>query len=143
MSQAEAAGEAGIDAMNRRLPPAVQTLGGRIATFDPASRAVTMTFRAIPEFCHSKIIVQGGFITGMIDSAMAQAVLAECGTGTRVPTLEIKVSFISPGHPGELVATGRIVHLGRSTAFLSGELHQEGRLVATATATARVYLAEG
>ena len=35
-----------------------------------------MEFDAIPEFCHSEAqIVQGGFVTGMLDASMAHLVI--------------------------------------------------------------------
>ena len=130
-----------IDRLNQHRSPAIETLGGHLLSVDKKTQTVTVRYEAKPEFCHSAVIVQGGFLTGMVDSAMAYAVFVNCGLRTRVPTLDINVSFISPGNPGYLYATARIVHLGRSTAFLSGELHQDERLVVTATATARFYAA--
>ena len=127
-----------IEYMNREMQPCDRLLGGRLTRFDAGERVVSVRFAAGREMCHSEVIVQGGFIAGMIDSAMAFAVIGLLGTGTGLATLELKTSFISPGNPGEFEATGRVVHLGKSTAFLSGELHQAGRLVATATSTARV-----
>ena len=113
-----------IDRLNQRRPPAIDTLGGHVLSVDKEAQTIKVRYEANPEFCHSKVIVQGGFLTGMVDSAMALVVLAVCGLRTRVPTLELKVSFISPGNPGYLIGTGRIIHLGKSTAFLAGELHQ-------------------
>ena len=128
-----------VDTLNSVLNPAVRTLGGRVLEFDATAETIRMRFEAGPEFCHSKVIVQGGFITGMIDAAMAHVVLGLRGVRTIVPTLNLNVSFISPANPGQLIGTGRVVHLGKSTAFLAGELHQDGRLVATASATAKMY----
>jgi len=128
-----------IEKFNAHRPPAICTLGGHVLGIDKAAKSVTVRYEAKPEFCHSEIIVQGGFLTGMVDSAMAFAVLSVCGLRTRMPTLDINVSFISPGHPGFLLASARIVHLGKSTGFLAAELHQDERLVVTATSTARIY----
>ena len=49
------------------------------------------------------------------------------------------MSFLRPVGPGRLVADGRVVHMGKSVVFLEGSLDDEdGNVVATATATARV-----
>ena len=128
-----------IERLNEHRPPAIQTLGGHLLSVDKKTQTVTVRYEAKPEFCHSKVIVQGGFLTGMVDSAMAYAVFVNCGLRVRAPTLDINVSFISPGNPGYLIATARIVHRGKSTAFLAGELYQDERLVVTATATARIF----
>ena len=50
----------------------------RIVTMDPAGRA-TLEYRARPEMCHSGGVVQGGFVTGWIDAAMAHAAIAANG----------------------------------------------------------------
>ena len=124
--------------LNRGMSAPLRTLGAEVLAYDSQSTRATVAYQAVPAFCHSETIVQGGFITGMVDSAMALAVFGKFGYRVRLPTLEIKVSFISPGNPGRLVATAWPVHLGRSTAFLEGELHQDGRLVARASQTARL-----
>jgi uncharacterized protein (TIGR00369 family) len=75
----------------------------------------------------------------MLDDAMGPAGIAALGPGYIAPTLELKVSFHRPLHPGRVVADGRVVHKGRSIIFLEGSLHNDdGELVASATATARV-----
>ena len=84
--------------------------------------------------CHSGGIVQGGFVTGMLDAAIAihrRYVV--------VASLEIKVSFPEIAHAGELTAFARPVRMGRSIAFLETELlDPDSNLVATATSTAKI-----
>jgi acyl-coenzyme A thioesterase PaaI-like protein len=46
---------------------------------------------------------------------------------------------LRPAVPGRITGTGRVVHRGGSIAFLAGELRDdEGEVLATATATARI-----
>ena len=47
------------------------------------------------------------------------------------------------GNPGKMTGTGRIVHHGRSIAYLDAELRQEDRLIATATSTVKLLRARG
>ena len=55
------------------------------------------------------------------------------------PTLDLHVSFLRPARPGRFVGKARVVSLGRTIAFLEGELFDaDGELVAKSTATARV-----
>ena len=56
----------------------------------------------------------------------------------RVATLEIKVSFIGPATPGRHVVHARVVHWGRSVAFLEAELHDAKGCIARATSTAKL-----
>ena len=119
------------------LPRYVDLLGMRPLSAEPGH--VRMEFTASEQFLNPAGVVQGGFITAMLDDTMGPAAVAQLGPGYFAPTLELKVSFLRPVGPGRLVADGRVVHMGRSIAFLEGSLcDEEGNLVATATATARV-----
>ena len=119
------------------LPRYVDLLGMRPLSAEPGH--VRMEFTASEQFLNPAGVVQGGFITAMLDDTMGPAAVAQLGPGYFAPTLELKVSFLRPVGPGRLVGDGRVVHMGRSIAFLEGSLaDEEGNLVATATATARV-----
>lgn len=125
--------------LNDGAPPCVQSLGGRVENYDPERRCIAMRFSMPLEFCHSGNIVQGGFVTGMLDAAMAHAVFMELGMRIALPSLDINVSFLRPTLAGPQRAEGHILRLGRSVAFLQGELFdEEDRLTARATSTARV-----
>jgi uncharacterized protein (TIGR00369 family) len=118
--------------------PALRTIGGEVLCFRQERNEVEMVFEATAQMCHSRVIVQGGFITAMVDSAMAYAAMGACRGRMAVPTLEIKVSFLKAGNPGCLLAKARVVRLGRTIGFLDGELFQDDALIATATSTVRL-----
>jgi molybdopterin converting factor subunit 1 len=119
------------------MPRYVDLLGMRPLSAEPGH--VRMEFTASEQFLNPAGVVQGGFITAMLDDTMGPAAVAQLGPGYFAPTLELKVSFLRPVGPGTLVADGRVVHMGRSIVFLEGSLaDEEENVVATATATARV-----
>jgi uncharacterized protein (TIGR00369 family) len=125
--------------LNDNLPPCVQVMGGRIVAFDPQQQTVSTSFDIALQFCHSGNVVQGGFVTGMLDATMAHAVFASLGYLCPVPSLEIKVSFVAPSLAGKFTAQGRVVKLGKSIAFLEASLFDsDGELTAVASSTARV-----
>ena len=118
-------------------PNYVDLLGMRPLLVEPGH--VRIEFRATEQFLNPAGIVQGGFLTAMLDDTMGPAAIAQLGPGYFTPTLELKVSFLRPARPGRLVCDGRVVHMGKSVAFLEGSLaDDEGSVIATATATARV-----
>lgn len=128
-----------IDAMNAHSPPALKKLGGRVHTYDEDERVIEMRYRLDDSYCHSGDIVQGGFVAGMLDAAMAHAVFAELRDFVVVATLEINVSYLDIARPGELSAFGRIAKLGKSIGFLKAELrNDDGDLLAYATSTAKI-----
>jgi molybdopterin converting factor subunit 1 len=119
------------------LPGYVDLLGMRPLLAEPGH--VRMEFTATEQFLNPAGVVQGGFITAMLDDTMGPAAVAQLGPGHFAPTLELKVSFLRPVGPGRLVGDGRVVHMGKSVVFLEGSLADEdGNVVATATATARI-----
>jgi uncharacterized protein (TIGR00369 family) len=128
---------------NAERQPALDTLGAEVVAVDTAQGTVRLRCTATRAHCHSIDwspkggIVQGGFVTGWLDTAMAHACVARSRFTLAVPSLEIKVSFLAPAHPGVYMAQGSIQRWGRTIAFLEAELRDlGGKLVATATSTA-------
>ena len=117
-----------------------ETMGlHRIVEMDSGGRA-RLEYVAKPGMCHSGGVVQGGFVTGWIDAAMAHAVIAVLGDDVTPMSLEIKVSFFAPVRPGLVVAEGWIERRGRKTAFLEGRLLDEaGNVLAKGTSTATLF----
>ena len=118
-------------------PPAAALLGWEALTLEPGHVRVRYTAR--PEFGNPQGAIQGGFLAALLDDAMGPALFTTLAAEDFAPTIEMKVSFLRPARPGPLLAEGRVVHQTRSPAFLEGTLATEdGDLVATATATARI-----
>lgn len=121
---------------NRAPNDLYETMGlVRIVAVEPEGRAV-IEYRAVSAQCHSGGVVQGGFVSGWIDAAMAHAIIAKTGPD-RVPmTLELKVSFFAPARPGLVTAEAWVIKAGRSTAFVEGSLTDAaGVLLAKASST--------
>jgi acyl-CoA thioesterase len=103
-----------------------------------SGRAV-IRYRARPDHCHSGGIVQGGFVTGWIDAAMAHVVMAQTNFEFSPLSLEIKVSFLQSAGPGLIIAEAWIERRGRTTAFLEGRLLNEaGDVLAKGSSTVRL-----
>ena len=128
-----------IKLLNAKRPPALQTLGGEILEFDQEKGAALLKFTAGSSLCNPDGAIQGGFLCGMLDAAMANAVFCLLGDVVIVATLEIKVSYLEVAHPGELFARGTVIRSGKTITFLEAELRDaDGKLLATASSTARV-----
>lgn len=113
-----------------------RTLGlVRVVEMNPEGRA-TLEYQAGTHMCHSGGVVQGGFVTGWIDAAMAHAAIAMGGPDVSPMTLELKVSFFAPARPGLVVAEGWVERRGRSTCFFEGRLTDaSGKVLAKASST--------
>lgn len=130
--------EAIIERLNAQWEPCSAMLGAHAESWDPERQEIVISFTVDEGFCHSGDVLQGGFSASMLDATMAYAALCVDPAIEHIPSLEFKVSFIAPGHPGTLHCTARPVRLGGSIGFLESELHQKGTLVATATGTYRI-----
>ncbi len=101
-----------------------------------AEKGAVLEYEARGEQCHSGGVVQGGFVTGWIDAAMAHAAMAVAGKDVVPMTLELKVSFLAPVRPGRVLAEGWAVKHGRKTCFYEGALKDgAGNLLAKASCT--------
>ena len=84
--------------------------------------AVRFEFLVESRHCHSGNIAQGGYVTGWIDTTMAHLAMASSEFSINPLTLELKVSFFKPAHPGILTTSASVIKLGKSTAFIEGQL---------------------
>ncbi len=118
----------------------LQTLNGELLDIDSARGYARFRFEVVPAFCHSQgRICQGGFLTGMVDTAMANAAIVKGRLAVAVPTLELKISFFEAMGPGIVYAEGRVMRWGGSVGFLDGDLKDEkGRLIVHATSTVKI-----
>lgn len=127
-----------VERMNAELPPFVHRLGGRMLAFDLDVHECRFRWTIGHDFCHSGDVVQGGFVTAMLDATMSHACFG-IGDVSGLATLEIKVSFLDVSRAGDFESLGRVVKATHRTAFLSGELFDAaGRPTATASATAKL-----
>ena len=124
---------------NSRTAPCTETLGAKVISFSSEPPSIEMEFEAIYDFTHSDgEVVQGGFVTGMLDAPMAHLLMGLFDFKIIPMTLDINVSFLAPTRQGKLVASAEVLQLGKSTAFMTSKLKQEGALVASSTSTVRL-----
>ena len=121
-------------------PEAIKTLNGALIDIDADKGWARFRYEIVPAFCHSQgRICQGGFLTGMVDSAMAHAAIAKGRLAVAVPTLELKISFFEAVGPGIVIAEGRVMRWGGSVGFLDGDIKDEkGRVIVHATSTIKI-----
>lgn len=128
-----------ITALNDNRPAFIEMLGGNITAVDATARTCTFEFDVSTQFCHSIDVVQGGFVTAMLDAAMSHAVFASVEGVTGVSSLEIKTSYLEPTLAGKMTAVGRVRKAAYKTAFLEGELfNADGLLTATSSSVAKI-----
>jgi len=128
-----------LKSFQKNNAPCIETLGAKVIEFYSDPPKIVMEFEAIHEFTHSEgQVVQGGFVTGMLDAPMAHLLMGLFDFKVSPMTLDINVSFLAPSKPGKLNCIAEVVQLGKSTAFMSSKLFQNNSLVATSTSTVKL-----
>jgi uncharacterized protein (TIGR00369 family) len=118
-------------------------LGVELVSAGDGEAVLTMPTRA--EMANRRDVVHGGFIAFLADSAMGRAMSAALPEDERHYSFDLKLSFIATARIGErLRAVARVLHSGRRTGVAECRIEgEDGRLVATATATFIVKLPSG
>lgn len=119
--------------------PVTKTLSGCPVALDAEAKTLSMTFETTTDFAHTNgTIVQGGFVTAMLDMTMAHLVMGLSDAALNPISLDINTSFVAPCPVGAHVCTARVIKLGRSIGFLAADLYTEDRLIASATSTVKL-----
>ena len=128
-----------LKSLQSNSAPCMDTLCGYVTKFSSKPPEIEMEFEAIHDFTHSDgKVVQGGFVTGMLDAPMAHLLMGLFNFEIIPMTLDLNVSFLAPSRQGKLVAKAEVLQLGKSTAFMTSKLYQKDILVASSTSTVRL-----
>jgi uncharacterized protein (TIGR00369 family) len=109
--------------------PFMRFLGLTLLRSEPGAVEVRLPFRE--EFMRQdgSDWYHGGVISALADIVGDYAVITETGVG--VPTIDLRVDYLRPARRGDLIATGRIVRVGRTVSVANVEIHDaSGTLVA-------------
>jgi uncharacterized protein (TIGR00369 family) len=123
-------------------PPISATLGGRITEFDAQACTLVSEYLADESFLNPAGQVQGGMLGAMLDDVTAFLVTAVLDDGEHCSTLSLHLSFLRPARAGALQGRAELVRRGRNVIHVSGELWQDGKPGARATATCMAVRAD-
>lgn len=80
----------------------------------------------------------GGVTATLLDVALSIAGRSRTGEWTLVGTVTLNLQYLAPAR-GRLIAEGRLLRAGNTTAFCEGEARdQDGTIIAKATATYKI-----
>lgn len=128
-----------LDRFNAHGPKFIEILRGKMIDLDPDRSWACFEFNIDKDFCHSGDVVQGGFITAMLDIAMSHSVFVVNRDVVGLSSLEIKTSYLEATRAGCLRVEGQVLKNGYKTAFLEGRVYNsEGELTATASTVAKI-----
>lgn len=113
--------------------PFIEHLGIRLVEQNETRAVIRLDKR--PELLNSWGSTHGGVIMTMLDLVMSASVRGRYKVAGSVLTVDLSVGFIAASM-GDIIAEGRVLHAGKSTAFCEGEARDtEGRLLTKAIGT--------
>ncbi len=122
-------------------PPITTTLGCKILSFESDGNQLDCEYTGAKAFLNPAGHVQGGMLSAMLDDVTALLVTATLAQGEHCATLSLNTSFLRPALPGPLQARSTLVRRGKGVRNVNGELWQDGKLVATASAVCMIVAA--
>ena len=126
-----------LDALD--TPPCSRMLGWHVLDARPSEGWIRIGFDGKAEFCNPAGFVQGGILSAMLDDTMGPAVFVMTEGKLYTATLTLTVNFLKPAKPGPIIGEATVTQLGKTIAFVSGQLvAADGTLLATATTSARL-----
>lgn len=122
-----------------KMPPSAELLGWELISLDPEAREIEVAFEGKPIFANPTGHVQGGILAAMIDDAISPIVVVATKGECLAPTIDLHVQFLRPTPMGRITVKGKATRIGKSVAFLEGELFdKDGNLCARGTASGSI-----
>ena len=101
--------------------------------------SVDLRLEAGPDHANLQGTVHGGVLATLADTAAGLAVRSAIPPGSRHVSVNLDVQYLAPAGMGTLLATGRVVRLGRRIAFAEARVTDAtGDIVARAQVTIAV-----
>ena len=120
-------------------PPSSRLLGWHLIDARPKDGWIQIGFDGKQDFCNPAGFLQGGILSAMLDDTMGPAVFVMTEGRLYTATITMTVNFLAPAKPGPITGEATVTQLGRTIAFVEGQLTDEdGTLLATATTSARL-----
>ena len=124
----------------KEVPEFLEILGFQNAYIKEKENIWVLEFMPSKTLTHSNgTIIQGGFVSGMLDASMSQFIMYK-SNGKNIPlTLDLNVKFLQSCKPNKLtIAESKIIREGNSIVFSTCELYQDNVLIAQASATNKI-----
>ena len=113
--------------------PFLEHIGAELKHYDKGKAEVELHTQ--PYHLQHLGFIHGGVISTLMDNTGWYAAVSNLDEGKTAVTMEIKINYLKPASGEHLLCSAEIKRQGRTTSFVTIELHDEGKLVAFATGT--------
>ncbi len=119
--------------MNAVKFPFLEHIGAELKNYTTGTAEVALHVE--PYHLQHMGFVHGGVISTLMDNTGWYAAVSSLDEGFTAVTMEIKINYLKPASGKHLLASAEVKRQGKKVAFVTIELHDEGKLVAYATGT--------
>jgi len=88
-----------------------------------------------PDHRNSRDMAHGGVAFTLADSCMGMALRSLLAPGEAASTIEAKISYFRPGAGRIMRTDSKVVHMGRSIAFVESKIMVDDSLIGAASGT--------
>lgn len=113
--------------------PFLEHIGAELIGYEAGSAQVQL--RTKPYHLQHMGFVHGGVISTLMDNTGWYAAVSNLPEGYTSVTMEIKINYLKPASGENLIASAKVLRQGKTTSFVTIELHDGDKLVAFATGT--------
>jgi uncharacterized protein (TIGR00369 family) len=113
--------------------PFLEHTGAKLVSFENGQAKVELHTQ--PYHLQHLGFIHGGVISTLMDNTGWYAAVSNIDDEHTAVTMEIKINYLKPASGKHLLATANVKRQGRTTSFVTIELHDDGKLVAFATGT--------
>ena len=120
-------------------PPSAKFLGMGLVEIDVEKGYVKTSFEPKPELLNFNGVIQGGFLSAMMDDTMGFNAFMHLGMKTGMASIDLHTHFMRPVPMGKIIVEAQVTRAGKSVIFMESKLFDhEGRLAARSTTSARI-----
>lgn len=103
--------------------PSSTSLGFKLLALDLTAWTTRVRFEGRPEFCNPAGVIQGGYLSAMLDDTMGMLAGMKAGTRALPSTIDLHTTFLRPVRVGAIEVVARLRNIGRQVIFAEADLY--------------------
>jgi uncharacterized protein (TIGR00369 family) len=120
-------------------PASAKFLGMDLIEIDVEKGYVKVSFDPKPELLNFNGVIQGGFLSAMMDDAMGFNAFLHLGMKTGLASIDLHTHFMRPVPMGMITVDAHVTRAGKSVVFMESKLFDHlDRLAARSTTSSRI-----
>jgi len=120
-------------------PASAKFLGMDLIEIDVKKGYVKVSFDPKPELLNFNGVIQGGFLSAMMDDAMGFNAFLHLGMKTGLASIDLHTHFMRPVPMGMITVEAHVTRAGKSVVFMESKLFDHlNRLAARSTTSSRI-----